>query len=217
MNKKFIQTAVVTLGLTIFTLPLTACNTGTNNYMNPQRTGITGNENNTQFGSPVRFPARNDRINNNDTLLDSTDRTIAGTPAPGAQVPRVQAPGVQAPDTAFDNNTNNMREKSLTIKSYVENLPEVKDANVVVLGNTAVVACNPSTGTVNSTALRDAITQRVKSSDTSIKNVLVTESPDMMANLDQMFNNMTNRPMNEISRDFNQLVRQISPTTTYGR
>lgn len=213
MNKKFLKTVAVTFALTVFTLPLTACNTGTNNNMNPQRTGIVRNGNNTQFGSPVGFPNRNDRMNNN-TLLDNTGRTNINSPAPNVQVPNVQLPNVQAPNTALDNaSNNNMREKSMSIKNQVKNLPQVKDANVVVLGNTALVACNPNTGTMDANALRDAVTKRVKSFDPSIKNVLVTDSPDMMANINKMINNMSNRPMNEITQDFNQLVRQIAPVT----
>ncbi len=211
MNKKFLQTAAVTIGLAIFTLPLTACNTGTNNYMNPQRTGIVGNGNNTQDGSPVRFPTRNNRINGNNNLLDNTGRTIVGTPLPGT------AFDYKVNNTNNANDINNMREKSLSLKSQVKSIPQVKDANVVVLGNTALVACNPSTAAADANALRDAVTKKIKSSDPSIKNVLVTESPDMVASINQMFNNMTNRPMNEVTRDFNQLVRQIAPATPNGR
>lgn len=176
MNKKFMQTTVVTLGLTLFTLPLTACNTGTNNYMNPQRTGIIENRNNNQFGSPVRYSTRNNLLKNNN---------------------------------AFDN-IDNMKVKSLTIKSQVENLSKIKEAKVVVVGDTAIVAITPGSNTDNPDTLRTAVTERVKSSEPSIKNVLVTESPDMMANINQMFNNMTNRPADEINRDFNKLVKDLS-------
>lgn len=176
MNKKFMQTTVVTLGLTLFTLPLTACNTGTNNYMNPQRTGIIENRNNNQFGSPVRYSTRNNLLKNNN---------------------------------AFDN-IDNMKVKSLTIKSQVEDLSKIKEAKVVVVGDTAIVAITPGSNTDNPDTLRTAVTERVKSSEPSIKNVLVTESPDMMANINQMFNNMTNRPADEINRDFNKLVKDLS-------
>ena len=196
MNKKFLQTATVAMGLTILSLPLSACNVGTNNNTNPQRTGIIERQNTTQYGSPLRYSNENyTRIDN--TRLNDVGRTIT-TPVPGTIV----------------NNSNDIRAKSLNIRNQVKSVPNVKDANVVVVGNTALVACDPNTASVDTNALRTAITQKVKTADPSITNVVVTESGDMMTSVNQMFNNMNNRSANQINQDFNTLVRQITPTVS---
>jgi len=209
MNKKFLQTAAVAMGLTAFGLPLTGCNMGTNNTT-PQRTGIVERQ---QYGSPIRYSHNGyERI---DTLLDN-DRT---SPLPGNGVNlnyTTPLPGAVIGTTPALNadNVNDMRSKSRNIERQVETVKNVKDANVMVVGNTALVACNPSSTNVDTTDLRTAITQKIKSVDPSITNVVVTESANVMASMNKMFSNMSNKSMTQITQDFNNMIKQITPSVS---
>lgn len=223
MNKKFLQTAAVSMGLTVLSLPLTACNMRTNDTT-PQRTGIINRQNTTQYGSPLRY-SNTDYQRIDTTRLNNNGRTIT-TPVPGiGNVSRNDngiidetnpVPGAMVGTTpaAYADNVNDMRNKSQNIERQVENLANVRAANVMVVGNTALVACDPSTTTVDTNALRTAITQKVKSIDPSIANVVVTESADARTNINQMFSNMNNKSMNQITQDFNNMIKQITPTVS---
>ncbi len=221
MNKKFLQTATVTMGLIVMSVPFTACNMRTNNT-NPNRTGIMDRQNTTQYGSPMRYSNNGyQRLDN--TRLDNVGRTIT-TPVPrngivnggvnGNLNNTAPVPGTIVGTTPGANagNVNDMRSKSQNIERQVANLTNVKDANVMVVGNTALVACSPNTTGVDTNALRNSITQKVKSIDPSITNVVVTESADVMTNVKQMFSNMNNKSMNQITQDFNNMLRQITPS-----
>lgn len=221
MNKKFLQTATVTMGLIVMSVPFTACNMRTNNT-NPNRTGIMDRQNTTQYGSPMRYSNNGyQRLDN--TRLDNVGRTIT-TPVPrngivnggvnGNLNNTAPVPGTIVGTTPGANagNVNDMRSKSQNIERQVANLANVKDANVMVVGNTALVACSPNTTGVDTNALRNSITQKVKSIDPSITNVVVTESADVMTNVKQMFSNMNNKSMNQITQDFNNMLRQITPS-----
>ena len=224
MNKKFLQTAAVTLGLTVMSVPFTACNMRTNNT-NPQRTGIMNRQNTTQYGSPVRY-SNNGYQPLDNTRLDNAGRTIS-SPAPhngnvnggvngNLNNTAAPVPGAIVGTTPGANtgNVNDMRSKSQNIERQVANLANVKDANVMVVGNTALVACSPNTTAVDTNALRTSITQKVKSIDPSITNVVVTESADVMTNVKQMFSNMNNKSMNQIMQEFNNMIRQITPSVS---
>ncbi|WP_010248069.1 YhcN/YlaJ family sporulation lipoprotein [Acetivibrio cellulolyticus] len=213
MNKKFLQTAAIAMGLTIFTLPLAACNTRPNYYMSPGKTGIIQKQNVTQYGT---------RIGNN--LVNNTGRTNVVSPLPNAVISPIPGGAVVAPipgvavvspvPGAPVNTSYNMTERAMSIKSQVKNVPQVKDANVIVVGDTALVACSPSNAAANTDALKKAVTQRVKSFDPTITKVVVSESPDMMTNVNQMYNNLTTKSINQITQDFNNLIKQITPSAS---
>jgi spore cortex protein len=193
MNKKSLQTAAITMGLTICALPLTACNTRTNNYMNPRRTGIVQRQNVTQYNTPLGLPVRTGTIIGNNVINNPINNA---SPLPTRVVPY----------------SNSMSDKALAMKYQVKSIPEVSDANVVIVGNTALVACRPRNASVNTNALKTAVSQKCKSSDPTITNVVVSETEDMMTRVNQLYNNLTTRPMSEISQDFNNLVGKIMTT-----
>ena len=224
MNKKFLKTAAVTMGLTVMSVPFTACNMRPND-VNPQRTGIIDRQNTTQYGSPMRY-SNNGYQGLDNTRLNNAGRTI-NTPMPrngimngnlngnvnGNLNNTAPLPGTMGTTPGANaGNVNDMRSKSQNIERQVETLTNVKDANVMVVGNTALVACSPNTTAVDTNAMRTDITQKVKSIDPSITNVVVTESADMMTNINQMFSNMNNKSMNQITQDFNNMLRQITPS-----
>jgi len=220
MNKKFLQTAAVTMGLAAISLPLTACNMRTDNTT-PQRTGIMNRQNNTQNGTNTGYQ----RLNNTDTGINNRMNRIV-SPLPGNRFNNINTntdrnivrttplPGTNLGNTptATANNMNDMRSKSERIERQLESLANVKDANVMVVGNTALVACDPSSTGVDVNSLRNAITQRIKSIDPSITNVVVTESADAKTSIQQMFSNMNNKSMDQITQEFNKLVKSLTPT-----
>lgn len=193
MNKKSLKTAAITMGLAICSLPLTACNTGTNNYMSPQRTGIVQRQNVTQYNTPLGLPARTGTIIGNNVINNPINNV---SPIPTRIVP----------------DSDNMSAKALAMKNQVKSIPEVSDANVVIVGNTALVACRPRNASVNTNSLKAAVSQKCKNSDPTITNVVVTETEDMMTRVNQLYNNLAVRPANQISQDFNNLVNQINTT-----
>lgn len=190
MNKKSLKAAAITTGLAICSLPLTACNTGTNNYMSPRKTGIIERQNVTQYSTPLGLPRRTGTIIGNNVVNNVS-------PIPTRIVP----------------DSNNMRAKALAMKNQVKTIPEVSDANVVIVGNTALVACRPRNAALDANSLRAAVSQKCKSIDPTITNVVVTETEDMMTRVNQLYNNLAVRPANQISQDFNNLVNQIKATT----
>lgn len=218
MNKKFVHTAAVTMGLTFLSLPLVACNVNPDTTT-PQRTGIINRQNrnmpnsNTEYQRINNTGLRNDlnriaspvpgnRYNNNNNNLDGN--IIGNTPLPGTNIGTTPAPNA--------GNMMDMRNKSQNIESQLESLAEVKDASVMVVGNTALVACDPQTNGTDVNALRNNVTQKVKSVDPSITNVVITESADVKTSMQQLFSNMNNKTMEQITQEFNKLIRELTPT-----
>lgn len=206
MNKKFLQNAAVAMGLTALSLSLAACNVNPSNRT-PRGTGIIDREiRNDMPYSDTGYQ----RIHN--TGLNNRVNRFA-TPVPG----NVKTGITPLPGITPGPNTNNitmtdMQTKSLNIERQLESLANVKDASVMVVGNTALVACNPASTGVDMTTLRNSITQKVKSVDPSITNVVITESADVRTSIQQLFSNMNNKSINQITQEFNKLIRDITPT-----
>ena len=105
-----------------------------------------------------------------------------------------------------------LRNRAEKIEQQLESLANVNDASVMVVGDTALVAYNPKSTGVDITNLRNTITQRVKSIDPSITNVVITESANVKQSIQQMFGNMNNKSMDQITQEFNKMVRELTPT-----
>ncbi len=97
------------------------------------------------------------------------------------------------------------QQKAAQIKTQLDKMTGVKDAHVIVMGNTALVGCK-TTGNLN--AVRDRITRTVKQADNTITSVTVSNSPDVMNRMSRLSSDITsNRPINTIMNEFNKLVR----------
>lgn len=215
MNKKFLQTAAITLGLSAISLPLTACNMNPNNTT-PQRTGIIDRQNNNNMPysntgyQRINNTGLNSRINRiaspiPDSRFGNMNGNIARTtPLPGTNISTTPA--------ANANNLTDLRNRAEKIEQQLESLANVNDASVMVVGDTALVAYNPKSTGVDITNLRNTITQRVKSIDPSITNVVITESANVKQSIQQMFGNMNNKSMDQITQEFNKMVRELTPT-----
>lgn len=206
MNKKFLQNAAVAVGLTAIGLSLAACNVNPSNRT-PRGTGIIDREirNDMPYSDTgyqrIHNTGLNNRVNRFATPVPGNVKTGI-TPLPGL------TPG---PDTNNITMTD-MQNKSLNIERQLESLANVKDASVMVVGNTALVACSPASTGVDMNTLRNSITEKVKSIDPSITNVVITESANVRTSIQQLFNNMGNKSINQITQEFNRLIRDITPT-----
>lgn len=80
------------------------------------------------------------------------------------------------------NITDADRRKADAIKRQVLGIRGVTAADVIVMGNTALVGIRTA-GAGNSAALRSSIDKRVRSMDTTIKRVAVSDSSDILARM----------------------------------
>lgn len=106
------------------------------------------------------------------------------------------------------------QQKADTIKRQLINMNGVESANVIVMGNTALVGFKPTGNTRDATAVRNRIMSKVKAADKTITNVSVSESPDIMGRMNRLSTDITsNRPINAITDEFNNIIRGITPVT----
>lgn len=104
------------------------------------------------------------------------------------------------------------RMKADRIKAQLANMNDIRNANVVVVGNTALVGFNTTTADVDPVRARDMVISKVKQADNSITNVLTTNAQDVLMSIGRLSDDIThNRPVNSIQNDFNQIVRSINP------
>lgn len=108
---------------------------------------------------------------------------------------------------------NDSRRASM-IERQLENSNGIGDCVVLVNGDTAVVGLRNTTGnTANMSRLRSSIERRVKQIDSSIRNVMVTDSQDILTRMGRLgtagnANGMAANFMDE----FNDLVERINGT-----
>jgi len=106
------------------------------------------------------------------------------------------------------------RQKADNIKSQLMNMNGVTDANVIVMGNTALVGFKPSVNTGNVNAIKSNITKRVKEIDKTITNVSVSESADIMTRMNRLGTNIAgNNQGNTIADEFNKIIDGLNTTT----
>jgi YhcN/YlaJ family sporulation lipoprotein len=104
----------------------------------------------------------------------------------------------------------NDRARASMIERQLESISGINDCSVIVSGDTALVGLRTNgTGAGNMSGLRAAIESRVKQMDRSIRNVTVTDSPDMLTRMGRLGttgNGMTNNFMQE----FDNMIRSLN-------
>lgn len=104
------------------------------------------------------------------------------------------------------------RQKADNIHKELSKMNELSQVGVLVTGNTALVGYSPSNMAKDVNATKTLITNKVKQTDHSIKNVVVSESADIMARINKLTTDIANkRPANEISNEINQLLKGVTP------
>lgn len=124
-------------------------------------------------------------------------------PSPSA-LPNVMQ---SVPQTVLDTS-----QRADNIKSKLSQMPEVKQAHVAIVGNNALVGISPTNTSQDANVLKSKVVDTVKSVDKGVAQVTVSESPDIMARIGNLSNDLVNRrPMNEVTAEFNQIVKSIVP------
>ncbi|HHV28013.1 MAG TPA: sporulation protein [Clostridium sp.] len=225
MNKNFAKAASLSLGLTLASLPLVGCNMGGGTGQGNQP-GATDRQNTQQLSTPDgnanRFlnmdlnPTDNNGANNginndlfgrdngadNNGLLGGNNM---GSPASDPNRNNTPAPQGNAAD---------MRLKSANITSQLAATPEIGQANVLVVGDSCLVAYSPQQAQGDANARKNMVINKVKEIDPSITNVIVSESSDIMNKITQITNDMANnKPMDQINNEIMQLMNQAAPAS----
>lgn len=103
------------------------------------------------------------------------------------------------------------RQRADNIRRQLINMSGIADANVIVMGNRALVGFRPSGNTGNLNAVKSNITNKVKQIDKTITNVSVSESADIMARMSRLGANVTNNGMvNNFADEFNKLIKGLN-------
>lgn len=106
--------------------------------------------------------------------------------------------------TGFD------RTKADNLRSRLGDIDGIRQINAIVNGNTALIGYTPSGKAANANSTRQMITDRVKQLDSTITNVVVSDSADFSSRISRLVNNINNsKPMDDLNREFNQLMQNI--------
>ena len=134
---------------------------------------------------------------------------FGGSPAPyGETIPNDRnsaaqyCPNGAAPDTV----------RADSIKAQLAGLKEIKDVNVVVIGNSCLVGYTPTSASTDPDATKSLVASRCKQADNTIAGVTCGDTPNLNSRIAQMNNDFRgNRPSGDMSSRFNDLVKAISP------
>lgn len=103
------------------------------------------------------------------------------------------------------------RGKADNIKRQLEAMREVRNVNVVVLGNSALVGFNTADASVDAAKARDMVINKVKQIDNTITNVMATDSQDMLPGITRLSDDITNnRAADTIGDNFNRMIRGMN-------
>jgi len=126
---------------------------------------------------------------------------------PGTNPQAIQPQQLQSPQQT---DMVSYKQKADNISAQVAGLKEVEEAHSVVIGNTCLVGYKPSRDSKNTESTRNLITNKVKSLDRTIDNVVVTESGDVIERIKKLSSDIAgNKPMDQINNEFMQLLKSI--------
>lgn len=104
------------------------------------------------------------------------------------------------------------RQKSDNIRIQLNKMNELSQVGVIVTGNTALVGYSPSKKAKDVNTTKTMVANKVKQIDSSITNVVVSESADIMARINKLTTDISqNKPGNEIGNEVNQLLQRVAP------
>ncbi|MBP1993532.1 YhcN/YlaJ family sporulation lipoprotein [Paenibacillus eucommiae] len=115
------------------------------------------------------------------------------------------------PNTAI----NNVEEKYVVADQAANELakmPEISQANVLVMGNTAYAAVGLKPNQTYTSALETKIAAQVKAVDPTINNVFVSTNPDFISRVNNYANEVRNgRPVSGLVNELGEVVRRLFP------
>ena len=127
--------------------------------------------------------------------------TTAGRNArdPGADT----VPNAPTPNTQMGNEQS----RAANIKNQLKKMPELRDVNVLVNNNTALVGFTPADPKKDTDALRRTVMGKVMEIDNTVTNVRASSSPDMLERMKQL----ANMSGDQMGNRFEQLMRDMTP------
>lgn len=190
-------------------------NNGFNNNLNG-RTGLSNTRNNNgRYTADPSGRVFGDRVNNNNTLLNSDGNNGIN--------------GINGRNSLNNglnnrlNNTNlvpdntesaaNSSKRAEDIKSKLKEMPEVDDANCLVSGNTVVVGYKPSGKSKDVNTTKNKIIDMVKQIDKSANTVAVSESGDIMTKINNLTSRIQDKSISDIDQEIRQILQKINPVT----
>ncbi|WP_051003979.1 YhcN/YlaJ family sporulation lipoprotein [Gottschalkia acidurici] len=149
-------------------------------------------------------PRSTNGIEPRDSNNQSTDRHLYNNPNDGY------------PNDNLNTNTDNnsMVEKSDRIANKLTELPEVKNASVILTGNTCLVGINTNDNTEGkvTTDLKNRVEAKVKEEDSNINNVAVTADPDLIKRVENLGTDVRNgKPISGLGNEVEEIIRRITP------
>lgn len=131
------------------------------------------------------------------------------TPNMTSQAPSVRNPRPTGQPSVFDT------QKADNIKKQLANVTGISNVNAIVSGNTALVSYKRLGNAINSNATRTTITDRVKNMDSSITNVVVSDTADFSTKVSRLASDIkNNKPVNDMTNQFNRIVQSIKSSLT---
>ncbi|MCX7749052.1 MAG: YhcN/YlaJ family sporulation lipoprotein [Clostridia bacterium] len=138
--------------------------------------------------------------------------TELGNPPNEANLETTPGPSNNAGFTKVDHPRGFDVKKAENIRNQLGNIEGVRQINTVVNGDTVLIGYSPTDTTRDTNAARNAITDRVKQFDKSIKSVIVSDSTDISSRIGGLEDKIkNNRITNDLNLEFNQLMRSIRP------
>lgn len=117
-------------------------------------------------------------------------------------------------NTPTDHNNNRNLRVADKAADKVTDLKEVKNATVIVAGNSAFVAVVLTNGQKGASAnhLKQKITDKVKSADKHVRTVYVSANPDFVERMQGYVKRIKNgHPVSGLFDEFGQMVQRVFP------
>lgn len=184
-------------------------NTGYNGYTGNTDRNLTGRNSNTRNDpsnylsyngiNTINYNNRFGRMGNTGTGSGNNNRTNGTTG---------MLTGNNGTNTANGNDTA----RATMIERQLESINGIDDCTVIVSGDTALVGLRTNrVGTGNMSRLRASIEQRVRQMDSSIRNVRVTDSPNMLTRMGRLGTTGNSNGMaNNFMQEFNNMINSLN-------
>ena len=187
---------------------LTACSAAGQNARVPGQNGTTRQiqyapGNNTRNANPNAGPG----IGN---LLGENNGSRLGNKGSGSNVPYQPSPMLRI--SGFD------RFKAETLEKQLKNIDGAGSVTVIVRGSTALVGYKSTGTTGNTDAVGRRISDKIKQSDKSITQIVLTDSKDTTGKIRQLSSDIRNsRGGADLGSRFDDILRSIKPVGTNAR
>ena len=193
MFKKIKAVLIVFAGVCILTVMFSACAIGGRARLPEQQGGQQQGQNLQQQGQNLKQQGLD--MDNTPNTMPKTGQNPGQNEILGGNPKNNQGANPEASllnQQTTDRQAAPDSQRAENIKNQLNQMEEVEDVNVVVMGNTALVGCKPSGNAKDVNAVKEKIVNKVKQADKSITNVTVSEKTDIMEMISKLENDIKN-------------------------